>query len=124
MKTLLFLLSLFIVAGCASPDHRQETTGEIVSDSIIPESQMILILADAHTIEAALLIARNKGEDTGDIGEFCYAGLFSKYKISRERYQQNIEYYRSKPDLFIHMYEGVNKELATREKNFVTPLPD
>ena len=94
----------------------------IQTDSIIPEPQMILMLADAHTIEAALLIARNKGTNISGEEGFFYSGLFRKYGVSRERYQQNLTYYRNNPQLFIQMYEKVNKELASREKNFVKSL--
>lgn len=97
---------------------------KIPTDSIIPEQQMILLLADAHTIEAALVIARNRGSNTRELGNFYYAGLFGKYRISRQRYQQNLEYYREDPDAFIKLYEKVNRELVEREKNFVKPVSD
>jgi len=124
MKSFFAILSLLILVACV-PDRKPESMLQIQSDdSIIPESQMILMLADAHTIEAALLIARNKGTNTSGQEEYYYTGLFRKYGVSRERYQQNITYYRNNPQLFIQMYEKVNKELATREKNFVKSLPN
>lgn len=97
---------------------------QVMGDSIIPEPQMILILADAHTIEAALLISRNRGTDTKDLANYYYAGLFNKYRISKERYQQNLAYYREDPDSFIQFYEKVNLELKEREKNFVKAPSD
>lgn len=123
MKTLFIALSFLLIVACV-PDRRPGKEEVINADSIIPEAQMILLLADVHTIEAALLIARNKGDKTSTAGEYYYTGLFNKYNVSRERYQQNLDYYRSDPDLFIKIYEEVNKELAKREKDFVKPLPD
>ena len=123
MKSFFAILSLLILVACV-PDRKSELTSMIQTDSIIPEPQMILMLADAHTIEAALLIARNKGTNISGEEGFFYSGLFRKYGVSRERYQQNLTYYRNNPQLFIQMYEKVNKELASREKNFVKSLPN
>lgn len=121
MKKLLVALLLLILVACA-PERNPEIRVQLQADSIIPEPQMILLLADAHTIEAALLIARNKGTNTTGLGEYYYSGLFRKYGMTRDRYQQNIEFYRSDPERFIRIYEEVNNELARREKNFVKSL--
>jgi len=123
MKIYFATLSLLILVSCVN-DRKPELTSTIHPDSIIPEPQMILMLADAHTIEAALMIARNKGKNVSGEEVFYYSGLFRKYRMSRDRYQQNLSYYRNNPQLFIQMYEKVNKELATREENFVKSLPN
>jgi len=123
MKYFFATLSLLMLVACA-PNQKPELTSVMQPDSIIPESQMILMLADAHTIEAAMMIARNKGISSSGEEGYYYSGLFRKYGVSRERYQQNLSHYRSNPQLFIQMYEKVNKELATREMNFVKSLPN
>jgi len=123
MKNLLLFLPLILLFACA-PEQNPEETLQLPADSIIPEAQMIILLADVHLIEAALLIARNRGTNTRDIGHFYYDGLFKKYRISQERYQKNLEFYREDPDYFIQLYKKVNKELKEREKNFVEPPPD
>ena len=123
MKNLFLFLPLALLISCV-PDQKPEVMLQVMGDSIIPEPQMILILADAHTIEAALLISRNRGTDTKDLANYYYAGLFSKYRISKERYQQNLAYYREDPDSFIQFYEKVNLELKEREKNFVKAPSD
>ncbi len=123
MKNFFIALPLLLLVACV-PDRKPEKALLIKTDSIIPEAQMILMLADAHTIEAALLIAKNKETNTIGLGEYYYSGLFEKFGVTRERYQQNLDYYRSDPDLFIHIYEEVNRELTTREKNFVKSLPN
>lgn len=123
MKKFLVILPLLIFAACTSHRH-PETEVALPADSIIPESRMILMLADAHTIEAALLIARNKGTNTTGLEDFYYSGLFGKYKVSRERYQKNIEFYRNDPEHYILLYEEVNKELAKRESDFIKSIPN
>ncbi|MBL7138834.1 MAG: DUF4296 domain-containing protein [Bacteroidales bacterium] len=123
MKKFFQFLSLILVVACMS-DRKPAETLRIPADSIIPEAQMVLLLADAHTIEAAVLIARNRGTNTKDITTYYYAGLFKKYRISKERYQQNLSYYREGPKTFIKLYEQVNRELIMREKNFVDSRPN
>ncbi len=82
MKTFFLVLSFLLIFGCV-PDRQPGKEEVINPDSIIPEAQMILLLADVHTIEAALLIARNKGDKTSAAGEYYYKGLFNKYKLFR-----------------------------------------
>lgn len=123
MKHLFIFLPFILLAACsASTDRVDEAANS--PDSIIPEGVMVLMLADAHTIEAALLIARNRGTSTEELGNYYYSGLFRKYGVSRERYQQNLDYYRDDPDRFILIYEQVNRELTKREKDFVKDLRD
>ena len=118
MKNILFFLSLLLLLAC-SRDQQSVETHLIPADSIIPEEQMVLILADAHIIEAAMVIERNRGKNANPLADYYYAGLFKKYRISRKQYQQNLEYYRDDPDRFNKIYENVIKELDEREKNFV-----
>ncbi|NQV02548.1 MAG: DUF4296 domain-containing protein [Bacteroidia bacterium] len=118
MKNFFLFVPLLLLVGCL-PDKKPEEMLMLPADSIIPEAQMVLLLADAHTIEAALLIARNRGTNTTDLTNYYYTGLFKKYGISKERYQQNLEYYREDPEAFTHFYEKVNSELKAREKNFI-----
>ena len=118
MKNILLFLSLLLLLACTT-DHQPVEAQLIPADSIIPEEQMVLILADVHIIEAAMVIERNRGGNANSQADFYYAGLFKKYRISRKRYQQNLEYYRDDPDTFSKLYENVIRELTEREKNFV-----
>lgn len=120
--SLLLLLAVALV-NC-SPDRKAALRVQIPPDSVIPEPSMVLLLADVHLIEAEILIARNRGTSTPEMTVYYYSGLFRKYGISRERYQQNLEYYRDDPDTFIRLYAKVNHELEKREKDFVKSRPD
>ncbi len=120
MKNILLFLSLLLLFACTT-DQQPVEAQLIPADSIIPEEQMVLILADVHIIESAMLIERNRGKNAASQAGFYYTGLFKKYGISRKRYQQNLEYYRDDPDTFIKLYEKVVRELTGREKNFVKP---
>jgi hypothetical protein len=87
-------------------------------DSLISPGTMVMILADVHLVEAALLLERNEGlEPEGKPGEY-YQGIFNKYRISHERYDQNLKYYRENPENFAKMYEKVIEMLEARQKAF------
>ena len=77
---------------------------------------MILILADVHVIEAAMLLDRNKGVSSRDKLDFYYTGIFRKYRISPERYDQNCMHYRQNPDNYAKMYEKVIALIEGRQK--------
>jgi len=122
MKKLPLWFFLSVLAACNSGKDPAEII-PVSADSIIPEAQMVLMLADAHIIESALQIDRNRGKNVSEEADFYYAGLFRKHGVSQERYQQNLEYYRQDPDIYIKLYEKVIRELTEREKNFVKSIP-
>ena len=120
MKNILLVFSLLLLFACTR--DQQPVEAELMpADSIIPEGEMVLLLADVHIIEAALTIERNRGQDADSLANYYYSGVFKKYRISRKRYQENLEYYRKDPDGFFILYGKVNKELIDRETNFVKP---
>jgi len=122
MRFFVGFLSVFLLTGCHTDQHRDKPF-RIASDSLIPEPEMVMILADVHYIEAALQIGRNRGEETSRQAGYYYEGLFRKYRVSRQRYLQNLEFYRQEPEIFIKLYEKVNQELADREKKYIKKLP-
>jgi hypothetical protein len=85
------------------------------ADSLIAPGTMVLILADVHLVEASLLLERNEGLDPQDTPEAYYQGIFNKYRISHERYDRNLTYYREDPENFAKMYEKVIELLQSRQ---------
>jgi len=122
MRTLPLLFFLIVLVAC-TPEKEPAVENSIPADSIIPEAQMVLMLADAHMIESALQIQRNKGKNVSPEADYYYAGLFKKYGVSKERYQQNLEFYRKDPRHYIKLYDKVIRELTERERNFVKSIP-
>lgn len=102
--------------ACREKKDIRGTSSTISSDSLISPEKMILILADVHIVEAALLLERNEGlTSKGKPGEY-YQGIFNKYRISHERYDQNLTFYRENPENFEKMYEKVIELLENREQ--------
>lgn len=115
MRCLAFLSFLVILTGCKSSGEKDLPHG-LMKDSIIPQTEMINILADVHILEAALQIQRNKNRDVNIMQDFYYQKLFSNYKVSRGRFKLNLSYYERDPENFRKMYEEVVKKLETSPK--------
>jgi len=115
MKYLFPLALLLISCGTsgADPDHSRGTT-----EGVIPREIMIRILVDAHLAEAAMILQRNEGKEDSALVKHYYDGIFSKYKISREKYNVSLEYYRKNPEEFSKMYEKVIYLISERQKNY------
>jgi Domain of unknown function (DUF4296) len=90
----------------------------VSSDSLISPQIMIMILADVHVAEAALMLERNEGLESKDKPGKYYQGIFKKYGISHERYDQNLTVYRENPENFAKMYEKVIELLEIRQRAF------
>jgi hypothetical protein len=115
MKFLALLTILFMIAGCKRSGVKDLPPG-LVNDSIIPRSEMINILADVHIVEATLQVLRNKNIDPSPLENFYYSKLFSRYKVSKGKFELNLNYYEMDPENLRKMYEEVEKKLEALQK--------
>jgi hypothetical protein len=115
----LVLITFFVLlVSCGKKKDIPSSEVAIPADSLISEENMVHVLADAHMIEAALVIERNIGVVSTEKPGLLYQGIFNKYHISRARYDENLRYYRQNPTLLTKMYDKVIGELETRQKKF------
>ena len=113
-----FLLCTLLFA-CREKNDVPTSQTAIPADSLISPDKMILILADVHVLEASMLLERNDGQGSRDKPRHFYQGVFNKYHISPERYDQNLAFYRKNPEDFEKMYEKVIEVLEKRQKTFL-----
>jgi hypothetical protein len=116
MRFLVLLSLVVILAGC-KPHADNELPRGLAKDSVIPRPEMIHILVDVHILEAALQIQRNKNADPGVLENYYYQQLFSRYKISKKKFEKNLSWYESDPEKFRKMYEEVISKLDTLQKH-------
>jgi hypothetical protein len=114
---ILFLLFL-ILLSCGKKEKIAVYPENFIADSIITETKMVCILADVHIVEAALLMERNEGVGTSTDPAFLYQGIFTKYHISKFRYEENLKYYSMNPALMVGIYDKVILLLAEQQKKF------
>ena len=105
---LIFLLLLFV--SCGENEH-SSVQRDLPSDSIIPRSQMVKMLADIHVLEAALQELKKKGANEQEMEVFYYSRFFSKYHMSGKRFHTNLANYQAETENFCRLYEDVIKEL-------------
>lgn len=115
MRYLIPVIIFFFFISCSSTGSRRDRYS-MPPDSIITKAKMILMLADMHTAEAILMIKRNKGEDPQKYSTVCFEKLFTKYGVSRERFNMNLNYYKEDPEEFYKMYESVVQVLVNRQR--------
>jgi hypothetical protein len=115
MRCIAVLSFLLLLAGCKSSGVKDLPAG-LARDSIIPQTEMINLLVDVHILEAALQIKRNNIGDANPMELYYYNRLFSKYKLSRNRYKLNLEWYEQDPESFRKMYEVVEQKLDEAAK--------
>ena len=112
------LLLCTLLFSCREKKDVPEASPAISADSVISPDKMILILADVHVIEAALLIERNERKAVREKPDFYYQGIFKKYHISSDRYDENLKFYRQNPENYEKMNEKVIGVIENRQKKF------
>jgi hypothetical protein len=117
MRLIPFILFVILFSSCGKNTGHKDLHN-LPADSIIPREEMIRMLADVHTVEMALMFERNRGQDPQPMSVFYYKKLFSKYRMSRDRFTRNLAYYRDDPEELIKMYEEVVDLLDKRAKAY------
>lgn len=120
---LLFLCLAFV--SCVNEKKEEEKSIQPVlpADSVIPPDIMVQLLADVHVVEAGLQLKKNRGIDIRTTAREDYYGIFRKYRISQNRYEQNLDYYRQDPEAFAKFYELVEQEIAARQRALTKKKP-
>ena len=116
MRYFIWISLLMIIIGC-NPKKISKATDKIIPDSIIPKGQMIRILIDVHLTEAALIYMRNHGKENKKVANEYYDLLYSKFKVSKKRFSENLVYYQEDQENFVKMYDEVIRQLTTLSKD-------
>ena len=118
LSTGIAMIMCCLFVSCGEKKDIPSTEAAINSDSLISGEKMVHILADVHMVEAALLLDRNKSNELKGNTESLYQGIFRKYHISRQRYDDNLRFYRQDPAALTKIYDKVIAELETRQQHF------
>lgn len=115
MKHLFSAFFLLLFLGCS---HQKPIPEEKVRrpDTLIPREQMIRVITDIHLAEAAIASLKNKGLQTQYLTEDYFNAVFGKYKISKETYTSNFNFYKNDQEDFLKMYEKVVRNLEEMKK--------
>lgn len=126
------LLFTFLVAlsSCGDKGEVSKVAVEEPAD-LIPQEQMILVIADIHLLEAALQIHTPHGPSRTpfsispveeapvalptDQKPLPYYDVFKKYNYTHDQYERSLKWYAMDPQLYGEMYDEVINELVRRQ---------
>lgn len=115
MRIVIIFCLFFLLASCGNP-KTELLPPHLSADSVFTRDEMIHILVDVHLVEACLIFQRNRGGNIPLLSQNYYHWLYSKYHMSRQRLQGNLDYYRLDVRNFSKMYQEVVKDLADQAK--------
>lgn len=122
-----------MVISCA---EKQEPQLPPEPDNLIPENQIVLIMADLHLLEATLGMRNNNtlpptrnilrntipNQPQEIVEQFStgnktlpYFDIFKKYGVTRQQYDASVTWYAAQPLKFSLMYDKVIDELNRRQ---------
>ncbi|MEI7895441.1 MAG: DUF4296 domain-containing protein [bacterium] len=116
LRFLVLFMAVAVLFACREKKELSVVPVTVPADSLISGETMILIIADMHVADAAMMLARDADADPDKDQGFYYMGIFRKYRISPARYDMNVSYYRQNPENFAKMYEKVIEVLENRAK--------
>lgn len=115
VRCCVFFFMTALLFSCGEGNHVNDNPESVNVDSIIGPEKMVLLMADIHVAEAGLLIER-KSDLSSAKPLWMYAQIFHKHHVSQYRYDESLKYYRSNPEQFNKIYEGVIRNLEERQK--------
>lgn len=115
MRILMFVIVMILLSCTLTPKEIEAPA------NLIPKDSMVLILHDLSILESYIhqkhvqleryaLLLRNSGDS-----------LLADYGVSRERYENSLDYYGKNPEQFIEIYDAV---LLKMEGGKVNPSPN
>lgn len=76
---------------------------------------MVNIIAEIHLIESLVNEKRNTGRLQKDEDKFFFRQLFDKYRINKETFYNNVNYYLNRPEEFKGIYDEAIQELSKKQ---------
>lgn len=111
---LFFLISLILLSSCTLQPRNYQAP-----DGLIPKDSMIMIMKDLSVLESYIHQKHVQLERYALLMRMSGDSLLQDYDISRERYEQSMEYYGKNPKEFIQIYDAIIEQLEGS-----TPITD
>jgi hypothetical protein len=109
MKRIFF--SLIFIVMLSSCYH--EVSNEVnVPDRLLSNDSIVIVLTEIQLAEGALTHKRFSHAVTTDEKDRYYAYIYRKFNLPPESLKENLDYYNSKPDQMIAIYDKVLENLS------------
>jgi hypothetical protein len=116
MRKNIVLILLMLLMGCGHKDQENKIQPP---PHLIPRDEMISILVDIHLVEASFKTNPARKEDPYSYSSVYYDSVFKKYSITREDFEENLEYYQHDMGDFDKMYEEVITRLSKLQSEVI-----
>ena len=103
---MVILISVCLFGAC-----RPEKTND-AQQGILSREKFTELLKDFQLAEASINIRKLTQPDDIVYAKKVYKGIFAKYKISEEQFNQNIDYYKTRPQELLQIYSDVVDSLS------------
>lgn len=112
-----FIAVLFIALIAVSCDFG---LGKKQPEGILSNDQLVEVLVDVHIADAALTtLALQRKDDTFKSSDF-YQRVLEKHDVTREQFDNSMDYYSKKPLELEKIYDRVLTELSKRKADLIT----
>lgn len=106
------VLAATIFVSCTPGEKKDAVTS---SSEIIAADSIVNIITEIHLAEAMLREMKTDLKIKEKTAEILYSEIFTKHGITREQYQQSIEYYQQHLDEYQDIYERVITLLSQKQ---------
>jgi hypothetical protein len=84
-------------------------------DNLIGIDKMVELLAEVEIAESALRQKQNYGNEISKLKEEYYTAIFTKYEVSKEQFDESLNYYKQDLETINMIYEQVITRLSVIE---------
>jgi hypothetical protein len=101
------VLSALLLSASSCSEENQS-----IPSSVVTRDTMVMIFTDLHLLEGLYIHNSVSENDSVKNTEAYRQGLFEKYSISKERFEESYNWYISNPELLDGIYSEVLNELS------------
>lgn len=107
MKFLAFILCLVLIAACG----RESVDKFPEPDNLVEKEQLIPVLTDLSIIESVYQVKYIQVSRYSTLLQREADSIFQKYNITREDYENSMEYYSHNQEEMLEIYQQVKKNI-------------
>ncbi len=106
LRSIVFLVLILFVAGCAEPEV------EVAPEGLLDKDKFTEVMVDVQLVEGMKVHKLGPKREKSPDMEAMYANIFAKYGIDQEDFDATYDYYKARPDEMELIYEQVLDSLS------------
>lgn len=115
MKAQYILIALILAAGVSCRDTEKPEPPE----HLIPRDSLVLILAELHMVDAALIAKNVHNPEMRKIANQIYYSVHTRHGYTRRQFEETIAFYAEWTEEFINVYDDVKIQLKKLETKYM-----